>query len=1126
MAAGAEEMPTSLNLSYDSSASSDVSADRPSPPVGNFSFQPRHDSYRTEEHGIMVFHPTLEEMADFNEYIRFMESVGASKEGVAKVIPPEGYCARREGYNLDGPIGDMRITNPIQQVINGSQGLYSVLNMTQRSMTVRRFKKLCDKPQYSMPSKCKDKDDAIEKAYWRTLAFNGPIYGADVAGTVSDEDHKIWNVRHLDTILDKVGADGAKLPGVNTPYLYYGMWKASFCWHTEDMDLYSINYIHTGMPKTWYAIRPGDASKFDAVVNRLFEHEHRACRNFTRHKTSMIAPHVLAQHGVRVAKTVHRAGEFMITFPRGYHAGFNHGFNIAESTNFASDRWIDYGLEAVPCLCRGDTVRIDMDVFLKHFRPALYRQRLKEREEAAQAERKRRIALGLPSDSDDSDDSTEDEEKPKRKVLKKPKRTVVKGGGGQLAAKKQKSDPNDPKALFAEECQHNHQTAILPDGRARCCVCQRVGNLNPAVRARLAQQAQILHHKQRITQQLQQPDISPELRQQLLGQLAKLPAVTDPSAAAATPANPASNPSHFRLGPGEALNPQLPPSQRPSPAGQPTFQPTSASSMPNSCSSKPCAPRPTPSLAAPSSSAHTSWPKPTSNAACSSTPCTSSTPSSSASSCSSSNASGSSSLPHNSSSSSKPASLPALHNRDFQLVSPLPNPSQSSSKANISTSNNDGAAARVGDESAAAMEVSSDHDDEFDEGQLDDHHAVQSSLFRCNTCAIVVHRGCYGIPAHASAANWQCDRCVQGLLSVRCALCPNLGGAYKPVAPWKQSSDNKEDETQGGPAAVSDEAAVLRKAGSTGAGPPAWAHVVCGLWVPEATFGDTATLSPIDISLIPKDRYKLKCTLCKGDSKHALPDMRYKGKLPRMPDVSRDGVKFQRTGAPIQCTKGKCVRAFHPICARRHKYYMKLEAHPDGSSAWNALCQSHRPKDVVPEDAPPVVEGQSVFARYNDRKYYPGTVVKIGYTTYCKVRFTDGSEADHVAPSTITAMPDPDDSDTEGSVAEQAMTLHPGQPVVVRWTAASTYQATFVEYTRHEKYSIEFDDGYSIAVERHHVRVSQEKVPKGKLGKTEAKTDDEDKDGQDVAPESPEQTNSGEKDSKRPRRSRRARRRA
>ena len=62
----------------------------------------------------------------------------------------------------------------------------------------------------------------------------------------------------------------------------------------------------------------------------------------------------------------------MVTFPFGYHAGFNHGFNAAKSTNFASRRWVKYGKWASRCLCRSDTVDIEMDKFIKRFQPERY----------------------------------------------------------------------------------------------------------------------------------------------------------------------------------------------------------------------------------------------------------------------------------------------------------------------------------------------------------------------------------------------------------------------------------------------------------------------------------------------------------------------------------------------------------------------------------------------------------------------------------------------------------------------------------------------------------------------------------------------------------------------------------
>ena len=60
------------------------------------------------------------------------------------------------------------------------------------------------------------------------------------------------------------GLAATKLLGVTTPYLYVGTWKAMFGWHKEDMDLYSINYLHTGKPKFWYGV--------DLNCNEEFEH--------------------------------------------------------------------------------------------------------------------------------------------------------------------------------------------------------------------------------------------------------------------------------------------------------------------------------------------------------------------------------------------------------------------------------------------------------------------------------------------------------------------------------------------------------------------------------------------------------------------------------------------------------------------------------------------------------------------------------------------------------------------------------------------------------------------------------------------------------------------------------------
>lgn len=69
------------------------------------------------------------------------------------------------------------------------------------------------------------------------------------------QDIQEWNIGRLNTLLDMVEQEcGIVIEGVNTPYMYFGMWKTTFAWHTEDMDLYSINYLHFGQSKSWSVI--------------------------------------------------------------------------------------------------------------------------------------------------------------------------------------------------------------------------------------------------------------------------------------------------------------------------------------------------------------------------------------------------------------------------------------------------------------------------------------------------------------------------------------------------------------------------------------------------------------------------------------------------------------------------------------------------------------------------------------------------------------------------------------------------------------------------------------------------------------------------------------------------------
>jgi histone demethylase JARID1 len=126
---------------------------------------------------------------------------------------------------------------------------------------------------------------------------------------------------------------------VTEPWLYIGMLFSSFCWHTEDDYLYSMNYLHKGASKIWYSIPGRDAQTFEKVMQRTLAQLIYEEPDLHLKLVTMLPPSLLHSHQVPVYRAVQEPGTFILSFPKSYHAGFSLGFNVAEAVNFATDNW-------------------------------------------------------------------------------------------------------------------------------------------------------------------------------------------------------------------------------------------------------------------------------------------------------------------------------------------------------------------------------------------------------------------------------------------------------------------------------------------------------------------------------------------------------------------------------------------------------------------------------------------------------------------------------------------------------------------------------------------------------------------------------------------------------------------
>ncbi|XP_026941189.1 lysine-specific demethylase 4B isoform X1 [Sagmatias obliquidens] len=1055
----------------------------------------------SEDHGaqnpsckIMTFRPTMEEFKDFNKYVAYIESQGAHRAGLAKIIPPKEWKPRQTYDDID----DVVIPAPIQQVVTGQSGLFTQYNIQKKAMTVGEYRRLANSEKYCTP-RHQDFDD-LERKYWKNLTFVSPIYGADISGSLYDDDVAQWNIGNLRTILDMVEREcGTIIEGVNTPYLYFGMWKTTFAWHTEDMDLYSINYLHFGEPKSWYAIPPEHGKRLERLAIGFFPGSSQGCDAFLRHKMTLISPIILKKYGIPFSRITQEAGEFMITFPYGYHAGFNHGFNCAESTNFATLRWIDYGKVATQCTCRKDMVKISMDVFVRILQPERY-ELWKQGKDLTVLDHTRPTALSSPELSTWSASraslkakllrrqislkenrhwkKTEEERKPslerkkeqtrrpglsshrKRSQPKKPKpddpKSPGEGAAGTALLEEAGGGMKEEATPEADPEEEEEESQPLPQGReAEGSEEDGRGKLRPAKaksdRKKKSYGPLHLHHP--LMPQL--PPLPPTQFPTEEVPLLEIPApATGPEAAEENPPPPPLN-----VVPPEA--PSEEPEVKPRPIIPMLF----------------VVPRPGPAagdkgrVSCQQASEHFAQKGPTWK--------------------------------------EQVAPMELTGPEEESGAGEVQAPSTFSKlKMEIKKSRRHplGRPPTRSPLSVVKQEASSDEEAFPFSGDEDvgDPEALRSLL---------------SLQWKNKAASFQAERkfnAAAALTEPYCAICTlfypysqslqteketpqaSLGEGPSATPPSKSgqktrplipemcfTSSGENTEPLPANSYIGDDGTSLLiscakcclqvHASCYGIRPELvnegwtcsrcaahawtaecclcnlrggalqmttdrrWIHVICAIAVPEVRFLNVMERHPVDISAIPEQRWKLKCVYCRK----------------RMKKVS---------GACIQCSCEHCSTSFHVTCAHAAGVLMEPD---DWPYVVSITCFKHKSGGHTVQILRAVSLGQVVITKNRNGLYYRCRVIGTTTQTFYEVNFDDGSYSDNLYPESITSR----DCARLGPPPE-------GEFVELRWTDGNIYRAKFISSVTSHIYQVEFEDGSQLTVKRGDIFTLDEELPK------------------------------------------------
>ena len=186
-----------------------------------------------------VFTPTEEEFANFPSYVaRIAEE--AKTFGICKVVPPASW----QGPTSAPPSDSFTLKSAIRQHTTGTQGVFTMVHQEKDTKTsYHAFAKQAATYAARENVAPGASLDALEEKFWNEVTTaSAPLYGADIDGSFFTHDVTAWNLNTLPDLL-RTGPARLKqrMSGINTPMLYFGGFRTTFCMHVEDMDLVSAS---------------------------------------------------------------------------------------------------------------------------------------------------------------------------------------------------------------------------------------------------------------------------------------------------------------------------------------------------------------------------------------------------------------------------------------------------------------------------------------------------------------------------------------------------------------------------------------------------------------------------------------------------------------------------------------------------------------------------------------------------------------------------------------------------------------------------------------------------------------------------------------------------------------------